>query len=216
MLIAETVPLNSARVLGFDTDTKLTARTAGNLALAGFSFGKRYVGLEIGHAPGDLDAVEVGEMTDAGLSVMSVQHGRAAGWSQATGASDGQAAAVNHLATGLPADVTLSCDLEGEPMSVQQAIDYGGAWYGRATAEGCSSLELYVGAGVPLTGGGLYHSLPFTLYWKSGSDVPDVWRRGYATIQLSPFDQLIAGVDLDLDVIGSDRLGNRPRWARKQ
>jgi hypothetical protein len=216
MIVSETFPLNSPRVLGFDTDTRLTAVTASALFLAGFSFAKRYVGLERGKVfPGDLDLVESTTITNSGLWLLSVQHGRSSGWSAQAGASDGAAAAINHLGAGLPVDSTLSCDLESQGMTLTQAEDYGSRWFESATSEGCTSLELYVGAGVPLSSSELYHKLPFRLYWHSGSDVPDVDRRGYATFQLLPFEQVVAGVSLDLVVIASDRFGNRPRGARR-
>jgi hypothetical protein len=220
MIVSETVPLNSARIVGFDIDRQLSAEECARLYLAGFAFGVRYLSLHaFGVNPLDLDAAEVGRMTDSGLALLTVQHARSSGWSEATGESDGAAAARNHLALGLPFDQTVSCDLEAEPsapLSKQQALDYAGRWWQAAMREGCASLQLYVGAGVPLSPADLFHKLAFRLYWKSASEVPDVEERGYGMVQLSPYDQVVAGVGpLDIDVIGSDHQGGRVRWSKR-
>ena len=83
--------------------------SAARLASAGLSFAGRYVGIG---APGphDLDATELEEITGAGLGVMPVQYARSSGWSEATGGEDGQAAARNALAAGVPPETTLWCD----------------------------------------------------------------------------------------------------------
>jgi hypothetical protein len=43
--------------------------------------------------------------------------------------------------------------------------------------------------------------------------VPNVDVRGYQMIQLFPDDVIVAGVRVDLDVVQSDYLQNRPVWA---
>jgi hypothetical protein len=74
---------------------------------------------------------------------------------------------------------------------------------------------VYVGAGVapPLSESELFHSLPFQRYWRSFSAVNNVQARGYQLLQLYPGDQVIAGVQVDLDVVQTDYLGSRPCWA---
>jgi hypothetical protein len=218
MIISETAPLNSARIVGFDIDRRLSADECSRLYLAGFAFGARYVGLHSsGISAEDLDAAEVARITDSGLALLTVQHARSSGWSESTGRSDGGAAARNHLALGLPFDQTVSCDLEAGPVALsrQQAIDYGGGWFEEARREGCSDLQVYIGDGVPLSSSELFHKLAFTLYWKSASAVPDVYERGYGMVQLWPFGQVVSGVALDIDVIGSDHLGGRVRWSKR-
>jgi hypothetical protein len=71
---------------------------------------------------------------------------------------------------------------------------------------------LYVGAGVPLTSDELFHEVPFRRYWRSFSQVPNVDVRGYQMIQLFPGDVAVAGVRVDVDVVQSDYLRNRPVW----
>jgi hypothetical protein len=72
-----------------------------------------------------------------------------------------------------------------------------------------------VGADIPVSGRGLFEALSFTRYWRSLSQVSNVDVRGYQMVQLFPDDQFVAGVEVDLDVIQSDYLGSRPRWARR-
>jgi len=65
------------------------------------------------------------------------------------------------------------------------------------------------------TGVQLENDLPFHGYCRSGSDVPDVFRRGYRMIQLRPLDQVVASRNVDLQVIQTDYEGGRPRWMRQ-
>jgi hypothetical protein len=210
-LVIETASTTPTRIVGFDTIAKLDGATATRLVSTGLAFGIRYVGLG---DPGrsDLDATELHALTDAGLGMMAVQYARTKGWSKATGRTDGQAAARNALAAGVLAEATLWCDLEGRLPSAEVAIAYAAAWYDAATNAGIQDPGLYVGAGVPLTSEQLFHDLPFRRYWRSFSQVPNVDVRGYQMIQLFPDDVTVAGVRVDLDVVQSDYLRNRPVW----
>jgi hypothetical protein len=210
-LHVETAPTVPTQIIGFDTITKLDGATATRLASAGLAFGVRYVGLG-NPGPDDLDAGELEAVTDAGLGVMAVQYARTKGWSAATGRADGQAAARNALAAGVLAEATLWCDLEGRLPSAEVAIAYAVQWYEAAVNAGMPDPGLYVGAGVPLTSEELFHQLPFRRYWRSFSQVPNVDVRGYQLIQLFPGDVTVAGVRVDLDVVQSDFLRNRPVW----
>jgi hypothetical protein len=207
----ETAPTTPARIVGFDTIAKLDGATATRLVSAGLAFGIRYVGLG---DPGrsDLDVTELNALTDAGLGIMAVQYARTKGWSNATGRADGQAAARNALAAGVLAEATLWCDLEGRLPSAELAIAYAADWYAAVTNAGIQDPGLYIGAGVPLTSEQLFHDLPFRRYWRSFSQVPNVDVRGYQMLQLFPDDVTVAGVRIDLDVVQSDYLQNRPVW----
>lgn len=213
-LVTERIPL-TARVLGCDTDTKLSQALAASFAGAGLAFVRRY--LTLGGVPSsyDLDVPEVEDVTSQGLALMTQQHARSGGWSEALGATDGQDAARHHLEV-VPAATTMGLDLEGPFVSKAQSIDYANAWYEAAKREGCTSLDVYIGAGVLLSSDELRRELLFPLYWKSASEVPDVAVRGYAMLQLSPLDTLaIGGAAVDLDVAQSDHLGNRHVWTRQ-
>jgi hypothetical protein len=214
MLQVEQAPRDSTNIVGFDTITKVSSAAAVRLAGTGLRFAVRYVGLNA-PSPGSLDALELDGLTAAGLAVMGVQYARTANWSADTGRMDGEAAARNALAAGLPPDTTIWCDMEGSITGAEVAIAYGTGWYDGATAAGISDPGVYVGAGLapPLTDAELFHSLPFRRYWRSFSAVGNVQTRGYQMLQLFPGDQVIAGVQVDLDVVQSDYLGSRPCWA---
>jgi hypothetical protein len=211
MLQVQPAPVTPSRVVGFDTITKLTYAMATQLASAGLSFAARYVGL--GPAgPEDLELGEVAALTDAGLGVMAVQYARTKGWSAEAGRADGEAAARNALAAGILPEATLWCDLEGRLPGADVAVAYATQWYEGARNAGIDDPGLYVGAGVPLTSEQLFHELPFRRYWRSFSQVPNVDVRGYQLLQLYPDDITVAGVRVDLDVVQSDYLRNRPVW----
>jgi hypothetical protein len=214
MLQVEQAPRDSTNIVGFDTIAKINAPAAVRLAGTGLRFAVRYVGL-LTRSPGSLDALELDGLTAAGLAVMGVQYARTAGWSAEAGRLDGEAAARNALAAGLPLDTTIWCDMEGAIPDAAVAIAYGTGWHEGATAAGINDPGLYVGSGLapPLTEAELFHSLPFRRYWRSFSAVNNVQTRGYQMLQLFPGDQVVAGVQVDLDVAHSDYLGSRPRWA---
>ena len=214
MLTVEMAPLNTPRIVGFDTIAKLDADAAGRLAAEGLRFAVRYIGLTAPRVV-DLDAAEVEALTSSGLGVMCVQYARTGGWSAETGRVDGDNAARNARAAGLPPETTLWCDLEGALPGSDVAIAYGAAWCEGASSAGWGELGVYVGAGLapPLTEGQLFHALPFRRYWRSLSQVSNVAVRGYQLLQLFPDDQVVAGVRVDLDVVQSDYLGSRVSWA---
>jgi hypothetical protein len=214
MLRVEKAPSSTAKVIGFDTVAKVKTATAARLVAEGLVFGVRYVGLA-GPTPGTLDALELEGLTRAGLGVMAVQYARTSAWSAETGRADGRAAARNALAAGLPPDTTLWCDMEGPIPGAEIAFAYANAWHEAATSAGMNDPGLYVGAGLapPLSEAELFHALLFARYWRSFSAVSNVQARGYQMIQLFPGNQVVAGVQVDLDVVQSDYLGSRPLLA---
>ena len=198
--------------MGFDTIAKLTGTTAQGLVSAGLSFAGRYVALGT-PGPGDLDASELEEATAAGPG----RHGHP------VRSHPGLERREREGPTARPRRATRSpwacrprrrlwCDLEGRIPGADVAIAYAVQWYEAATEAGIPSPGLYVGAGVPLTSEQLFHDLPFRRYWRSLSQVPNVDVRGYQLIQFFPDDVTVAGVRVDLDVVQSDYLQNRPVW----
>jgi hypothetical protein len=71
----------------------------------------------------------------------------------------------------------------------------------------------YIGFDVPLSGDELFHDLFVTCYWRSVSNVPDITDRGYAMVQIAE-NVNVAGVVVDVNVVGADHLGGRPYWMR--
>src|SRR4051812_41534954 len=136
-------------MLGFDSDTVVTSTVAQQFMEQGYRFCLRYLSLTAGESSGDLSAAEAGNILNAGLALMPVQHVRSAGWqpSGSLGQQDGANAVNNAGAVGFPPGVNLWCDLEGISSSAtaQQVIDYCTSWYS-AVSTGAYIPGLYVGA----------------------------------------------------------------------
>ena len=135
MLVARQLPLGP--VFGVDTDTKLTAANALLFATMGVLFVVRY----LGSGADDLDSAELLELV-AHVRVMACNHGRLSGWSEATGRLDGAQFASRALQIGLPVETSLWCDLEGQAMSRNAAIDYGCAFYNHSFRTPTNYIDL--------------------------------------------------------------------------
>lgn len=215
-------PSGTTRIVGVDTDQKISARAAADLGLAGVAFVLRYVSLGAPR-PEDLDREELEGIHAAHMPVFAAQHAHEPGWepSAELGAEDGAAAARNAALAGLDPGCALVWDAEGiGPIGAHGAaltMAYGNAWF-EQVQQGPSHMNgyaatMYVGDEVPLTGDELYHHLSFRRYGRSASDVPNVAIRGYQFLQLWPFNvEIIAGLRVDLDVVQADRLGDRIPW----
>jgi hypothetical protein len=202
-------------LLGFDSNTKITATTAQSFFEGGFRFCVRYVsrGPE---SSGDLSPQEVNDILDSGLALMPVQHVRVEGWvpTAALGEQDGTDAAANAADVGFESGVNVWCDLEGIRSTVQAevVIAYCNAWYEAVSATGFTP-GLYVGAKSILTDEQLYANLRFRHYWRSHSIVPNIQRRGYQLLQLWPITTLY-GIEVDFDVTQDDYIGDQVQWQR--
>ncbi len=198
-------------VPGFDCDALLSADLARQFFSQGYKFCLRYLSRAL--AAQNLSVQEATDILNSGLALMPVQHARSPGWSPdaSLGQADGQEASANAKAIGFPGGVSLWCDLEGVHPAAQarDVVDYARAWYHQVHAAGYSP-GLYVGAGTFLSGQQLF-DLPFRHYWRSSSHVPDIPKRGYQLLQLSPSIQL-NGISIDLDVPLPDHQGDSARW----
>jgi Domain of unknown function (DUF1906) len=196
---------------GVDCITALNSDTAAALKSAGAEFVCRYFG--------HVTATELAAILGAGLGLAPIAgYGRGGSWNKATGAADANFAleAARSLGVPLRGDVdllTFWCDLEGSDMAADDARAYVQAWAGMIASSGACP-GLYVGAGVPLSAEELY-ALPVKAYWRSCSAVPEVAQVGYQMIQLTPPNQMLAGVQVDFDVVQADRAGRLPAmiWA---
>jgi hypothetical protein len=199
-------------LLGFDSNTVITAAAAQNFFAQGYRFCLRYLsrGPE---AASDLSAAEAEVILQSGLALMAVQHVRKAGW-QPTGAlgqQDGQDAAQNALNVGFPSGVSIWCDLEGVQTGTdaQNVIDYCNSWFTALDSAGYIP-GLYVGFGCGLSEQQLF-DLNFQHYWRSQSNVPNVGSRGYQMIQLYP-EMPVHGIKVDIDVTQSDFKNGHAQW----
>jgi len=204
--------------LGFDCNQTLSEAHAQEFRKAGFVFALRYLSRSTPGASHDLTFDEASTITASGLGLMAVQHVMKAGWSPtaALGTSQGQAAAANAQAAGLPPGINVWLDLEGvaQGTAAQDVADYCNAWLAEVAPAGYLP-GLYVGSGAVLDGEQLYEMLSFTYYWRSGSNVPEVATRGYCMVQTIDASFEIDEVAYDSNEVQADELGHVPVWALK-
>src|SRR6266705_1511037 len=133
MALPGTVQAAADGLLGFDTDSIVTASKAADFFTQGFRFCVRYVSRVAKQGSNDLSEPEALDLLDAGLALMAVQHPRAEGWvpTPDLGAADGVHAAYHAFVICFPAGVNVWCDLEGvgSGTPAQQVIDYCNAWF---------------------------------------------------------------------------------------
>ena len=204
---------------GFDANTPLSAGAAQAFRAAGYRFCVRYVG-RTAMADHDLTAAEARTLLDAGLALMVVQHVLPPHWSPSTalGAEYGTNAATFTRQLGVPAGITVWCDLEGVLPGTDTAdvIGYCNAWHDAVTAAGYEP-GLYVGYEPGLTAEELYGALRFQHYWGAynldGDRVPAT--RGLQLKQHRGTGGTIAGIGTDSyddDETMTDALGGRAVW----
>ncbi|PWU01226.1 MAG: hypothetical protein C5B51_23310 [Terriglobia bacterium] len=212
-MLPGTVTAAASGLLGFDTDSVVTAATAAAFVAQGFRFCIRYVSRVARQNANDLSSAEALQLLDAGLALMPVQHVRGFGWSPNAdlGASDGVHAAYHAFVIGFPAGVNVWCDLEGVAAGTpaQQVIDYCNGWYDAVAAAGYVP-GIYVGADAILDGPTLRRDLKFTHYWKSLSRVPDIPGRGYQMVQSNEHN--VNGISIDENRTQTDLLGDTVLW----
>jgi Domain of unknown function (DUF1906) len=203
---------------GFDTDTKLTAKSAAALRAATYEgqaieFAIRYV--SIGQeSDDDITAEEVDIILGANLALLLVQHVRNPGWvpSTAQGKIDGTQAAKNAAAVGYAKGCHLIVDLEGvlPGTSAAVVVQYVNAWADAVIATGYQAM-VYVGYDTMLTPEQLYEDLPNVhAYWSDFGD-REVAIRGFMMKQLTDTVDL-EGVGIDPDKIMADNKGALPVW----
>lgn len=113
-------------------------------------------------------------------------------------------------ALGIPDGVTVWLDIEGTGLVAATLIAKINAW-AKAVQVAGRQAGLYVGAGIPLDKNQLY-ALAVTRYGHSGSNVPEVDRRGYCWRQLRPLGVIDAGIVLDAGIVEPDYKGDLPSF----
>lgn len=203
---------------GFDANATITTDVASAFYAQGYRYCVRYVRRDKAHAT-DLTAAEATALLEAGLGLMPVQHVESEdSWQPSAdkGTTNGGVAATEAAAIGLPAGVTIWCDLEGvDPETPAQAvIDYCNQWHAAVASQGYVP-GLYVGYHAGLNPSQLYRSLRFIHYWGAynlnSDQAPAV--RG---LQMKQSERrsvdAVPGVNLEfqVDVVRGDSLGGRP------
>jgi hypothetical protein len=189
-----------------DMVTALTPTTAMALKAAGIDGVYRYLG--------SLATPERDAILGAGLQLGVVTYSRDPNWvpTPGMGTTDGQGDLAHLQAAGIPDGVTPYIDLEGCAGTAEQATQW--------LEERCDVLEnfsaslgLYVGSFQPLGATQLYALPRITSYWRSLSQgVPEPWC-GWGVVQLRNVNGapvVIAGVEVDLDVVQADYKGRFP------
>jgi len=201
------VPTVAPAALGFDTNTAIDADVATALHSQGYTFCMRYVSL-LGEAPSDLSNEEATTVLDAGLLLGVVQHATKSRLDSGLGTENGENTASNAASIGVPAGVTLWCDIEGtNSASSDDTVEYINAW--AAAVTGAKYIPgLYVGPNSGLSASELSHSLSIAHYWKSSSEVPWVEQRGFQMVQGHRV-ATSAGICIDPDVSCYDAMGDR-------
>ncbi|HEX8164637.1 MAG TPA: DUF1906 domain-containing protein [Beijerinckiaceae bacterium] len=200
--------------IGFDTDRVLDRAHCHEARRRGFDFCLRYVPRGARPQRGDLTVAEARIILDTGLALMPVQHVARSPWSpsKSLGEEYGRNAAAHVERLGFPGQVNVWVDLEGirggTPHSV--VTDYCNAWLTAIKAAGFSP-GVYVGANAILSGAQL-EALHTEHFWKSGSRVPDIPRRGYQLIQTIREGDEIDGIGIDRNRTVTDRLGGAVLW----
>lgn len=169
-------------MLGFDSDTVISAALAQQLYAGGYKFCLRYLSLAGQESSQDLSTQKATDILGSGLALMPVQHVQEAGWlpNGTLGQQYGQDAATNAQNVGFPNGVNVWCHLEGvgSAAAAPDVIDYCAAWFAAVDAAGYVP-RLYVGSAAVLTGP-QPDSLPFQHYWRSQSRVPAMHSYSYS------------------------------------
>jgi hypothetical protein len=215
-----TVEAAPAGVRGFDVDAPLTAAAARAFRDRGYHFCVRYVGRTAMNPARDLSHREARTILDAGLALMIVQHVLNPGWlpSRALGAEYGANAARFTGQIGVPAGVSVWCDLEGvsDDATAFDVIQYCNAWH-HAVRDAGYAPGLYVGDSPGLGATQLYRDLAFRHYWGAYNVNADQepLPRGWQLKQRVGTSGTVAGITTetyDDDITRVDMLGGRPFW----
>jgi len=191
-----------------DTSAKIYTAQATGLYDAGVHTVIRYVFFSVPR-PGDLDAGELAILTDAGLTVVAVQHVRYPGWWAGgdEGAKDALAGIVNAQKAGYVVEsgppLSLALDMEGVGNPGSDAFAHADTWCRGVRAAGYAPL-VYVGYDSGLDAAALDSIGGEPAFWCDYAPVnlrpaPTV---GYVLHQQT--QRTVAGVGVDPDTILQD------------
>jgi hypothetical protein len=184
--------------------TATIAPQASQLYALGYRFAFRTLGLS-DSTEGILTASEVAAIFKAGLALGLFQNYRNKGITADQGTADGQFAANKAIELGAPKDkgLVLWYDLEGTfGVSTQTMLDYLDNWANAVITAGFAP-GLYNGPQELLSGSQI-SSLPnYHAYWQAAAQVSSP-QRGYQVYQLNPQNYMVAGINVDVDVVQPD------------
>lgn len=186
-----------------DCITVLTGASAFALKAAGIDGVFRYLG--------SLSVEERDAILGAGLELGLVTYSRAPGWvpTPGMGQADGELDLKHLAAAGIPEGPTLCTDLEGCAGTAEQAED----WVNHRSdvQQGAGMIPgLYVGSFQPLGATALYTLPLIRAYWRSCSEGVPEPGIGWCIIQLNPPNQIVAGIQVDYNIVQADHKGRVP------
>jgi hypothetical protein len=202
---------------GFDTNGTISREAATAFLEHGYRFCVRYVRRQAVH-PFDLTPSEAQSILSAGLGLMAVQHVAGPGWvpSKKLGKAYGAIAAEEAQRIGIPAGVSVWCDLEGVARHTKGSavIDYCNTWHIQLAGAGFVP-GLYVGDRAGLSADQLYDELRFTHYWGAynlnSDEEPSVRGLQMKQTEATTADKVPGyGFAFQADMVIGDRLGGRP------
>lgn len=195
---------------GVDTIARFSTDLARKFHAAGYQFIVRY----LTSSKWGLTVEERQAILDAEMGLLCVGTSRLPGWhpSAELGESDARKILGYAQNCGLLTGMTLFCDMEGPGGDAgKSVVEYVNAW-AHIIKDAGYIAGLYVGFGIHLTPEQLYHDLAVSAYWHSCSKVQDVATRGYQMVQHYPANQHVCGLQVDIDTIQVDKLGDSPWW----
>jgi len=219
------------RFAAVDCATRVSREQADQLYAAGYRTIFRYLDRVISDPdvddrwPINLTRPELADLLDAGLYVSLVQYYSTAyestdkgkKFSRAYGERIGNAAATNARNLGIPAGVTIWCDLEFCADATPEMIsDYLDGWSSQVVVVSPGfDPGMYVGSNLGshdtgyMTGSALYMRPRFRSYWRAASIVPQIPNRGWTAVQGLPIK--LFGLELDQNMIALDHRARSDR-----
>jgi hypothetical protein len=153
-----------------------------------------------------LTSAERDALFAAGLSILPLSEAPLGALSVRLGHARAAELLARAAALGVPATVHVMVDFEAQ---TGDAEGYADALTADLAQGGYVPLA-YVGAGSPLTGPQLYALANVHLYWRGGSLGLAEPSCGFAVWQIPPLDHVLAGVPVDVSVVGADARGRSP------
>ncbi len=203
---------------GIDANSRLDEDAVRAFLDLGFKFAVRYVRRASANNH-DLTKDERDIIIGCGMGLMVVQHVAQEGWipSPDLGAQYGDIAVEECNRAGIPAEVSLWCDLEGVKHGVphDQTIGFCNRWYD-ATRAPMYQPGLYLGDSYGLTPTEVYWKLKFRNFWSAYNLNRDQFPvvRGVQMKQAAArSSEFVPGFDnqnMDVDIIKTDALGRSP------
>jgi hypothetical protein len=198
--------------MGFDSDAKLTQASVAAAVKAGFVWTARYISLG-DETPGDLDSEEVKIIGGGGLRLYVVQHVPYPNWrpSPALAQQFGEKALSNMEKIAYAPGSHCFNDVEGVAKGTPPQVVTDHLQLFASIIIPRNPAGQYYGDSCILNGTQLHALVGVNSYWRAASRTPNIDVRGHAIRQFFPSVR-VGGIDVDIDWLAADLLGERPLW----